>query len=438
MIEVALPRFLFSDSCHVSGEFPAISPEKLAQHSATFSGEFWSKSNDQCCRPRYVDKCKLIECSMNSFVTERAHLYDGIMFSKQAEKRLPPTIVSLALRFYKSMQDIAEEHGVQLSTTTVGKKDTLLEQAYGEYSQHGAVATNEDYQLNSHVMRGLRNVILFTSPGAMLEIQKMFNRHEEGSTPFNGKNLGSARWLLGAEPPRTRSAIASQWVEIRTMTTLKQILFIRTIGIEVQMNKKSGKAGTMDLEEWNNIANYACWCGQGIQWMLGDGLLVPDSDEYASLTQRIVEKDFWEKFTGQWLLQDDDFTKATYPFWPVAASTQEILAKDEATAVQKALEELDEEEQKTMFKKDTLALLSDQSDALKHCASKAQTQKALRIARASQAAKSMQEGRDLVVEPFMKKYCAVNVLEKAVQGDRDYNEFFKKKMPAEGGERQPP
>ena len=378
----------------------------------------------------------LIDCSMQAFIADRAHMYDGILFSKQAEKRQPPTVVSLALRFYKSMQEIAHEQGVDLAAATVGKKDTLLDQAYYEYNKHGAVATNESYQLNSHVQRGIKHCILFTSSQALLEIQRLLNRMDEGSSPFNGKTLGSSRWILGGEPPRTRAVIAQQWIEIRTMTYPKQVLFVRTLAMDVQMQRKSGKATSMDLEEWNNIANYACWAGQGVQWMLDDGLLSKDSEEHRRLTHRIVEKDFWEKFTGHWMLQEDDFTKTSYPFWP-AQMSEDVLAKDESTAVQKAIEQLNEEEQKTQFTKDTLALTSDQSEALNHCASKTKTKKALRIARAAQSSKSIEEGRHLVVQPFMALHCPVHALEKAVHGDTEYNQFVKKREPADGGERHP-
>ena len=357
--------FEFCDSCTFLGGIAGNSPEKRAQLRPTFSGEKSSKG--------YVEKSKLIECTMHAFETERAHLYDGIVFSKQQEKRQPPTVVSLALRFYQSMLDIAVEQGVELCTAPVGKKDSLLEQAYDEYAKHGVAATNDAYQLNSHIMRGIRNIILFTSADTMYEIQRLLNRMEEGNTPFNGKNLGSARWILGGEPPRTRATTAQQWIEIRTMTPLKQVLFVRTMAVQIMISRKSGKAGNIDLEEWNNIANYACWCGQGIQWMLDDGLLVKSDAECNSLMQRIAEKDYWDKYNGHWLLQEDDFTKMSYPFWPVPQATVEVLAKDESKVVEDAIAHLDEKEQETTFKKDMLALTSDQSEALKHVAFKAQT-----------------------------------------------------------------
>ena len=373
---------------------------------------------------------------MHAFNTERAHLYDGIVFSKQQEKRQPPTVVSLALRFYKSMQEIAESTSVDLSDAPIGKKDVLLEQVFDECAKHGVAAVNDAYQLNPHMLRGIRNIILFASGDTVYEIQRLLNCMEEGATPFVGKNLGSNRWLLGGEPPRTRATLAKQWVDIRTMTALKQVLFLKTIGMEIQVSRKSGKSGTLDLEEWNNIANYACWCGQGVQWMMDDGLLVRGSDEFQRLTQRIAEKDFWDKYTGHWMLQDDDFEKTSYPFWPVPQATEQVLAKDESSVVQEAIAKLDEKEQDTAFKKDMLGLTSDQSRALTHVAHTAQTQKALRIARAGQAAKSISEGRSLVVEPYMKQHCDVHVLEKPIQGETEYNDFQKKKVPAEGGEKQ--
>ena len=373
---------------------------------------------------------------MQAFETERAHLYDGIVYSKQQEKRLPPTVVSLALRFYQSMLDIAVEQGIELGNAPVGKKDSLLEQAYDEYSKHGVAATNDAYHLNDHIQRGIRHIILFTSADALYEIQRLLNRMEEGSTPFHARNLGSTRWILGGKPPRARTAIAQLWVDIGTMTPLKQVLFLKTIAIQIQVSRKSGKSGTMDLEDWNNIANYACWCGQGIQWMLDEGVLVKSSEEFNSLMQRCAEKDFWEKYVGHWLLQEEDFTKTSYPFWPVAKATDEVLGIEESTAVQDAIAQLDEKEQETAFKKDLLALASDQSEALKHVALKAQTKKALRIAKASQQSTSIGQGRALVVEPYMAQHCAVHVLEKAVQGETEYNDFQKKKYPAEGGEKQ--
>ena len=184
---------------------------------------------------------------MHAFNTERAHLYDGIVFSKQQEKRQPPTVVSLALRFYKSMQEIAESTSVDLSDAPIGKKDVLLEQVFDECAKHGVAAVNDAYQLNSHILRGIRNIILFASGDTVYEIQRLLNRIEESATPFNGKNLGSSRWLLGGEPPRTRSTLAQQWIDIRVMTALKQAVFMQTLKVGIHTNRKSGKARNIDL-----------------------------------------------------------------------------------------------------------------------------------------------------------------------------------------------
>ena len=73
---------------------------------------------------------RVIGCSMTSFAMDRAHLYDGMLFSKQSEKRQPPTVVSLSLHFYKSMCEIVAEQSVDMCMAIAGKNDTLLDQAH--------------------------------------------------------------------------------------------------------------------------------------------------------------------------------------------------------------------------------------------------------------------------------------------------------------------
>jgi hypothetical protein len=108
-------------------------------------------------------------------------------------------------------------------------------------------------------------------------------------------------------------------------------------------------------------------------------------------------------------LQESDFHKDLYPFWP-QKKDEDVRESEESAALGQAMENLGKEEQATAFKKDTLALMTDQSDALKYASRTARTEKALRIAKASHIARSVQEGRALVVEPFMQKHCAIHVL----------------------------
>ncbi len=327
---------------------------------------------------------------------------------------------------------IHQEQDIDLAVATLGKKDSLLGQVFQEYNSFGPVATNEKYQLNMHTQTSIRNLLLHCAPAALQEIQKMFNASQEAKTPFHTKVLETSRWLLGGVPPRKSSEPGGLWQEIRIMTAVKQWLFVRVLNFETKLAMKSGRTKQVDVTEWNQIADYACWAGYAVEQLKQELSLSWDSQVVANLAERIAEKDYWEKFLGHWMLMDTDFSKHDYPFWP-EKQDGELLREEEDTALGEALHALSQEEADIQFKKDILALTTDQSNVIQHAAALRKSEKGWRIAKAAAIHNSMVQGRQLVVEPFMERHCQVVALEKAVAPDAEYRDFVRKHEAAADG-----
>jgi len=255
-----------------------------------------------------------VQVQIGVFDSRRKFQYESISVGQQAAQRQPTTVVSMALRFHESMLEVAAEQHVDVNTASVGKKDDLLTTVIGEYNEFGVVATNEKYKLNSHQRISISNLLLHCSTKTLKGIQGVYNTMRQSATPFDVNNLQTSRWLIGGRPAR-RSSKTSMWESLEVMTPEKQELFIEILGFICRRSAKTGKSAKMDTAEWSTTADYACWAGHGFA-LLKAKENGPAEEDIVALRQRIIDKDFWDKFQALNAVHDEEFTENDFPFWP--------------------------------------------------------------------------------------------------------------------------
>ena len=190
---------------------------------------------------------------------------------------------------------------------------------------------------------------------------------------------------------------------------------------------KQGKNKTMSQDDWNDLCDYACFCGHGVALLDAhiktENLVSPE--EAQNIMQQMIEMDFFEDFKSQFSTRSAGFTHTDFPWWPKDQNTV-ILNNIDISA-------LDEKQQEAQYNADLLSISSDVAKVCKWLAMKKDTIKARKLAQTAHVRAQIHKGRCEVVEPFMQASCSFVPSESIAGTATAFNSWARAWMSANGG-----
>ena len=139
---------------------------------------------------------RLIPCVMTARQHQRHHHYDRIITSKKAEQRKPLTLVSLSMRMFNAVEEIANAASITLETATVGARQQLLTQAFDEYNGFETAATNMNYKLDARTQKAITNLLVHVSPLAFKAMQDIYDSFSDDVTIYSIDTLSSPGTMI--------------------------------------------------------------------------------------------------------------------------------------------------------------------------------------------------------------------------------------------------
>ena len=189
---------------------------------------------------------------------------------------------------------------------------------------------------------------------------------------------------------------------------------------------RAGDSKSMGTERWNELADYACFCGHLLQHGKD---FVEDEAEMERLKTRVIRGDFWDVAKNFLNVKSPDFEVSQFP-WP---KKQE---KEAAEAVSRSdVESLAAAQQDAQFKVDLMSLSADSAACLHYKQATVSTAKATAAAQAAHARAEIVAGRKEIVEPFMQSTCHVIAVDSINSAVREWEEFLRLNPTLEGGQK---
>ena len=198
------------------------------------------------------------------------------------------------------------------------------------------------------------------------------------------------------------------------------------LGVQARKMFKQNKVKSMSVDEWNELADYACFCGHGTEILAAHckSESIVSFEEAQNIAQCMVEGDYFEDFKTQWSHRSPDFKHTDYPWWP---------KKDQALLKNVDISMLDTKQQEAQYQADLLAISSDVAKVLRWLSQKKDTLKARRLALAAHVRAQIHKGRKEVVEPFMNQTCSLQACESTSGPATGFNAWVRSWASPNGG-----
>jgi len=178
--------------------------------------------------------------------------YVNLMLSFRGSERQPPNVLQLALRLSNAMETRSKEgvHAKELSP------EERLVRCVKEL--HDVDGYLQKWQLDSDKQAAILNLIVGTTQGSRMLIERHLHRFKWASSAFTSDLLKRNRWLLNASPK-----CKAEFKAMLTVSPTSQELFLQLVIGQFYQKSKKVRANQrarcrLSGSQWDSWVNFAC------------------------------------------------------------------------------------------------------------------------------------------------------------------------------------